>query len=288
MSQRQLHDQVRRAFSGLTRPPRPQLTERVRDSLWGRPPPAARATARPPLAVVAIAAVVLVATVAAAVLEGPALVSTAGRAGRVLQSAAGRLLPAPRTASTPSPVPSQTLLAAPTPTSTATPTETPTQPSPPASPSAPPEPSPSAAPAAPPVATLPGFSCAAQSGGGGQATMTTARVGAQSGYDRFVLQFDGPVPQFDVSPQDSAAFAQSGGPVTLLGSAGLAVVLHNASGPAYTGPRDMRPGLSVIEEARLLSDFQGVIEWGIGIAHPACFHAWTLGSPSRLVVDVAT
>ncbi|HSR26709.1 MAG TPA: hypothetical protein VLW53_24380 [Candidatus Eisenbacteria bacterium] len=288
MSQRQLHDQVRRAFSALTRPPRPQLTERIRDSLWGRPPPAARATARPPLAVVAIAAVVLVATVAAAVLEGPALVSTAGRAGYVLQSAAGRLVPAPRTASTPSPVPSQTPLATPTPTPTAVPTETPTQPSPPPSPSAQPEPSPSAAPAAPPVATLPGYSCAAQSGGGGQSSMTTARVGAQSGYDRFVLQFDGPVPQFEVSPQDSAAFGQSGGPVTLLGSAGLAVVLRNASGTAYAGPRDMQPGLSAIEEARLLSDFQGVIEWGIGIAHPACFHAWTLGSPSRLVVDVAT
>ena len=118
--------------------------------------------------------------------------------------------------------------------------------------------------------------------------MTTSRVGAHSGYDRFVVQFDGPVPRFEVTPQDSAAFASSGGPVTLQGSAGLAVVLHGASGPGFGGPGDMRPGFPVIQEARLLSDSQGVVEWGIGIAHPACFHAWTLGSPSRLVVDIAT
>jgi hypothetical protein len=117
--------------------------------------------------------------------------------------------------------------------------------------------------------------------------MTTARVGAQNGYDRFVIQFDGPVPQFEVTLQDGAAFAQSGGPVQLQGSAGIMVVLRNASSPAYAGPRDLQPGFAVIQEARLLSDSQGVVEWGIGIAHPACFHAWALGSPSRLVVDIA-
>jgi hypothetical protein len=289
MSQRQLHDRVRRAFSALTRPPGPQLTERVRDSLWGIPAPARRATAGRPLALAALAAVVLLATAAAAMLEGPAVVSTAGQAVRGLQSATARLLAPPRTASTPTPPARPALLPSPTATAaTPLPTETPTEPPPSASPPAQPAPPPTAPPAAPPVATLPGFSCAAQAGGGGQATMTTARVGAQSGYDRFVVQFDGPVPQFEVTPQGSAAFAQSGGPVTLQGSAGLAVVLRNASGQAYGGPRDMQPGFSVIQEAKLLSDFQGVVEWGIGIAHPACFHAWTLGSPSRLVVDIAT
>jgi hypothetical protein len=119
--------------------------------------------------------------------------------------------------------------------------------------------------------------------------MSTARVGAQSGYDRFVIQFVGPVPQFEVTLQDTASFAQSGGPVTLQGAAGLAVVLHNATGAGvYTGPGDLTPGFAEIREARLLTDSQGVVQWGVGIAHAACFHAWVLGSPSRLVVDIAT
>ncbi|HXM54520.1 MAG TPA: hypothetical protein VOB72_03960 [Candidatus Dormibacteraeota bacterium] len=287
MSQRQLHDQIRRAFSALTRPPRPQLTQRIRATLWGHPAPAAGGGAvgfRAP-ATIALAALVLVAVVAAAVLEGPVVVRTIAHAGSGLASGVSRTLAPPRGASTP------TSRATPTPTpATSAPAATPT-PGPSPSPSATPTPAP--APSAPPAAaappaTLPGFSCAAQSGGGGQSAMTTARVGAQSGYDRFVIQFDGPVPQFEVTPQDSAAFAQSGGAVTLQGAAGLSVVLRNASGPAYGGSRDMRPGFSVIQEARLLSDFQGVVEWGIGIARPACFHAWTLGAPSRLVIDVAT
>jgi len=66
-------------------------------------------------------------------------------------------------------------------------------------------------------------------------------------------------------------------------------VLHNASGAgAYSGPNDVKPGFSEIQEARLLSDSQGVVQWGVVIAHTACFHAWVLSSPSRLVVDIAT
>jgi hypothetical protein len=118
--------------------------------------------------------------------------------------------------------------------------------------------------------------------------MTTARVGAQSGYDRFVIQFNGSVPRYEVTPQDGAAFAQGGGSVTLRGGAGLSVVLHDASGAgAFSGPTDMRPSFAVIQEARLLSDSQGVISWGIGISRPVCFHVWVLGGPSRLVVDIA-
>jgi hypothetical protein len=113
--------------------------------------------------------------------------------------------------------------------------------------------------------------------------MTTARVGAQNGYDRFVVQFATAVPRFDVQLQGGS----SAGGVTLQGSAVLVVVLHDTSGAGtFTGPTDAEPGFSMLREARLLSDSQGVVQWGIGIARPACFHAWALGSPARLVVDV--
>jgi len=134
-------------------------------------------------------------------------------------------------------------------------------------------------PAAP--APLLGYSCTAQRGGAsGQSTTTAARVGAQSGYDRFVVEFSGGVPQFEVRPQDSAAFSRAG----LLGSAGLTVTLTNTTQGG--GPTDMRPGLRVIQQAKVLSDSAGTVQWGIGLSHASCFHSWVLSGPSRLVVDV--
>jgi hypothetical protein len=139
-----------------------------------------------------------------------------------------------------------------------------------------------------PLPTLPGYSCATQTGGGGQATMSTARVGVQNGYDRFVIQFAGPVvPQWQVALQGSASFTQNGGAVTLPGGAGLQVTLQGASGGGAFSPSDLKPGYSEIQEARVLSDSQGTVQWGVSLAHAACFHAWVLPSPSRLVIDVA-
>jgi hypothetical protein len=282
VSQRQLHDQVRRGFSALTRPPRPQLDERIRESLWARQTQAVADRSGVPVVVVAL--LLLVAVTVAAVLAGPATLNAAGSAGRGLASRASGLLAPPRSEGRPATAPSASPSPSPSESATPVPTEAPT-PTPVPTPAA----TPVAAPPPPlsPAATLPGYSCAAQSGGGGPATMATARTGAQAGYDRFVIQFDGPVPQYEVTPQGSAAFAQAGGPVTLEGTSGLAIVLHDASTPAYAGPREMKPGLSQIREARLLSDAQGVVEWGVGIARPACFKAWILPGPSRLVIDIA-
>lgn len=279
MSQRQRYDLARQAFSALTRPPRPELTDRIRKSISARPAPGGRRVGRrlgrALLAVLIAAALVI--GVASAVLEGPAAVHAASSASRDLNARVTRLLTPP--SATPTPAPALTATPTPTATPTSTPSATPT-PTPTAEPTPPPT--------TPPLATLPGYSCAAQSGGGGQASMTTARVGAQNGYDRFVVQFAGPVPQYEVTLQQSASFAAGGGPVTLQGTAGLRVVLHDATGAgAYGGPSDLRPGFSQIQEARLLSDSQGVVEWGVGLAYAACFRAWTLGGPSRLVIDVA-
>jgi len=287
LSERQLDEQIRQAFTALTRPPRPQLTERIRDSLWTRRAGASRvAVTRPPLTGAVVTSLVVLVLVAA-VLGGPTAVRAAGSIGRGVNGAVARVLSPPRIAGTPSrgqsTVAHSSPAARPTATAAATPAATPV---PTATPTATPTPAPT--PTAP-VATLPGFSCSTQTGGGGQATMSTARVGAQSGYDRFVIQFEGPVPQFEVTLQDSASFAQNGGPVTLQGAAGLQVVLHDATGGGvYSGPSDVKVGFPEIQEARLLSDAQGVVQWGVGIAHTACFHAWILPSPSRLVVDIAT
>jgi hypothetical protein len=160
-----------------------------------------------------------------------------------------------------------------------------------------PSPSPSPTPAAqapvPPGATASsGFNCATVSGGGGgQARVTAVRAAAQSGYDRFVIQFSGPVPQYQVQAQSGSTFVQdaSGAPVMLQGSSGLVVVLRNTSSAgSYTGPTDLHPNGTALREARQVGDFEGVVHWGLGLSHPACYRVTTLTNPSRLVIDIQT
>src|SRR5215472_5231529 len=279
-----LNEEVQQAFAKLTRVPRPHLSERIRESIWGRPAPGTRLppgvpawvgpSASPPAAGrrsaprrVVVAAVLVLAVAAAALLVGPAgLRQRLNAVGAVLSPHR----PAPTTAARPAstPVAGEVSPAA---TASSEPTAAPATATPATAP-------PAAAPA-----PLPGYSCSAQSGGGGaQSTMTAARAGGQSGFDRFVVEFGGGVPLFEVRPQDSAAFSQG----TLRGSAGLVVALKNLTGTGYGGPRDFRPGLTVIQEARLLSDSGGTAEWGIGLSYASCFHAWILGGPPRLVIDV--
>ena len=119
--------------------------------------------------------------------------------------------------------------------------------------------------------------------------VTGVRTGVQSGYDRFVIQFNGPVPQYEVQGQSGSTFVQDGSgiPVTLQGSSGLLVVLRNAStSGTYSGPTDIHPNGKVVREARLTGDYEAVVHWGLGLSHPACFRVTTLSNPSRLVIDV--
>lgn len=122
--------------------------------------------------------------------------------------------------------------------------------------------------------------------------VTQVRLASQSGYDRFVIELNGPVPHYDVTPQSGATFTQSpsGLAVTLSGSAGLVVTLHGAqANGSYSGPSDLHSaGTSVIQEARQTQDFEGVVTWSLGLSQSACFRAFTLTGPSRLVIDVQT
>jgi hypothetical protein len=144
----------------------------------------------------------------------------------------------------------------------------PAQPSP--TPTSPPA-DPTAAPA--PAAGLPGFACSAQSGGGpGPAAVTAVRSGPQKGYDRFVIQFDRPAPRYEVSPQDQA---------------GLLVTVHNASSRGtYSGPPDLQPRLPALKDARQLDGSADTVEWKLTLSHAACFRAFVLGGPGRLVLDI--
>jgi hypothetical protein len=137
---------------------------------------------------------------------------------------------------------------------------------------------------------LPAFACADASGGKtGVANTIAARLGEQPGYDRFVLQFDSIVPTFDVKRQASPVFSEgaSGQTVTLLGTAGVLVTVHSATGATtFTGQTDVITNqFVVLKEARQTQDFEGYVSWGLGIVQAACMRVFVLDQPARLVVD---
>jgi hypothetical protein len=137
---------------------------------------------------------------------------------------------------------------------------------------------------------MPAFKCADSAGGSaGNANITQARVAAQVGYDRLVLQFDTKVPAYTVKRQAKPTFKNgaSGASLTLSGTAGVLLQVHSATmASSYTGSTDFRhPEFLVLNEARLVEDFEGYVSWGLGLSRPACMRTFTLSDPPRLVVD---
>jgi len=175
----------------------------------------------------------------------------------------------------------------PTPSATASvsPSATPT---PQASLTPPPSPSPTANPVWPPA----GFTTGGVSGGPSATVVkvSAVRVGAHLGYDRFVLEFSGQLPTYSVTPQSDSRFTLSpkDGTVTLEGTNGVLITVQHIDWTAYTGPTSLRPEFTYLREARLIQNFEGVQQWGLGIAGIVAVRVFTLTSPARLVVDVTT
>src|SRR5260370_25315 len=118
------------------------------------------------------------------------------------------------------------------------------------------------------------------------------RTGTHSGYDRSTIEFQNGLPsKVDVTTQNNATFTQgaSGQSVTLSGSAGLLIVIHGADEhTAYSGSIDFKTNYPVLLEARQVEDFAGVVQWGLGLSKSACYRAFFLTNPTRLVIDLQT
>ena len=88
---------------------------------------------------------------------------------------------------------------------------------------------------------------------------------------------------------DSITFtaSPSGMSVTLKGSNGILVVIHGADlHSSYSGSLDIVTGYATMVEVRRLEDFEGVVQLGIGINGAACYRAFWLSNPDRLVIDI--
>jgi len=167
-----------------------------------------------------------------------------------------------------------------------------TPPTPSTTPSSNPSPSPAQT---PPDANLPAFVCAGPVSLVGTGSPTVAfvdavRTGTHPGYDRVTIEFNNGEPgRVDMSPHDGTTFTQgaSGQQVTLSGSTGLLVIIHGSDEhTAYSGSTDIKTAYSVLLELRQVEDFEGTVQWGLGLSKTACYRAFYLTNPARLVIDI--
>ena len=147
----------------------------------------------------------------------------------------------------------------------------------------------------PPDSNLPAFVCAGPVSLAGTSSPTVAfvdavRTGTHTGYDRVTIEFNNGEPvNVNMSPHAGTTFTQgaSGQQVTLQGSTGMLVIIHGADEhTAYTGSADVKPGYPVLVELRQVEDFEGTVQWGLGLSKTACYRAFYLTNPARLVIDI--
>jgi hypothetical protein len=143
-----------------------------------------------------------------------------------------------------------------------------------------------------PTAQLPaGFACVDVSGGNEQTPsgVVAVRVGQHDGYDRFVIEFNGPIPAYAVRRQSGTTFTEDprGTQITLSGTNGVSVLVHPIDNwTSYAGPTAFKPDFQFLKEARLVQNFEGYQQWALGIQGTPCMRVTELASPSRLVVDI--
>jgi hypothetical protein len=122
------------------------------------------------------------------------------------------------------------------------------------------------------------------------AFIDAVRTGTHSGYDRITIEFQNGAPgKVDVATQNSATFSQgaSGQTVTLAGSAGLLLAIHGADEhTAYSGATDFKTNYPMLLEARQTEDFEGTVQWRLGLSKSGCYRAFLLTNPIRLVIDI--
>jgi hypothetical protein len=241
---------LNRAFEAMSGPPSPALSARVRSALNERAP-----ARQGPFWIAGLAAALI-----AAIVIGVFVVANFNRH---------------LTSSVPGAVPS----ASPSASASASPgiTPTPVQ--------------------TPPDSNLPPFVCGSSAPITSQnapvvAFIDAVRTGTHTGYDRITIEFQNGQPSsIELRPQTNSTFTQgaSGQIVTLAGSDGLLVVIHGADEhTAYSGATDFKTNYPVLLEARQMEDFEGTVQWGLGLSKSACYRAFFLANPTRLVIDVQT
>src|SRR5262249_27951286 len=114
------------------------------------------------------------------------------------------------------------------------------------------------------------------------------------GFDRIVLDMTGPQPGVSYTNNlDELTADGSGEIVWLTGQYFVSVAAtparahDDAGNPTYTGPQKFRTrNLRNVMAVAVTGDFEGYVSIGLGIRSQSWVRVFTLGSPTRVVIDV--
>jgi hypothetical protein len=118
------------------------------------------------------------------------------------------------------------------------------------------------------------------------------RTGEHEGYDRITFEFEGERPGYRVEyVQPPITQDPSDLPVEVAGDAFLRIRLesaaaHDDSGNPTFAQMELTPGYTTLLEAEQIGDFEGVVNWVLGLSEEVDFRVGTLDSPPRIYIDV--
>ena len=123
--------------------------------------------------------------------------------------------------------------------------------------------------------------------------LRAVETGSGPGYDRVVFEFAGDsVPGYNVEYVTAPVRrCGSGDPVSVAGAARLVVRFeparaHDERGNPRPAERERAPGLPAVKDMKLVCDFEGQVEWVLGVAAVAPYRVSEIAGPVRVVVDI--
>ena len=125
------------------------------------------------------------------------------------------------------------------------------------------------------------------------AVLRAVHAGREPGFDRVVFEFSGvgfPGYQVQYATEPIRACG-SGAEVPLAGADRLAVRFepaqaHDTLGNVTAAARSLAPRLQQVLELKLVCDFEGQVEWAIGLDARRPFRVLEVSQPPRVIVDV--
>lgn len=116
--------------------------------------------------------------------------------------------------------------------------------------------------------------------------VTSVRTGHHATFDRLVLTFHGPMPNFHIRYVKSVHSDPSGKTVRLKGNAKLLVEVDPTLSTAPQPQGTWTPNLPEIRQIKGAGNFEGYTSYGVGLTKREPYKAYRLKSPNRLVIDV--
>jgi ribosomal protein S30 len=125
------------------------------------------------------------------------------------------------------------------------------------------------------------------------ATLSSIRTGDHQSFDRVVFEFSGTdLPGYHVEYIDHPVRSCGSGEVVEISGQGFLQVrlqpaqAHDENGQPTITTRELKPGLPLIQEMKIVCDFEADVEWILGLAKPNRYRVLELLKPPRLVIDI--